>query len=54
MTTETHTPSQDTPLGAQQAATAASAEERPEVYVGAAFVGGLVLAKILKKLGRGD
>jgi hypothetical protein len=28
--------------------------ERPELLVGAAFVGGLVLAKVLKKLGGGD
>jgi hypothetical protein len=26
--------------------------ERPELFVGAAFVGGLVLAQILKRLGR--
>jgi hypothetical protein len=28
--------------------------ERPELLVGAAFVGGLVLAQVLKKLGGGD
>ena len=28
--------------------------ERPEILVGAAFVGGLVLAQILKKLGSDD
>ena len=49
MTTETHTAPQDTPLGAQQAAE--SSDERPEVYVGAAFLGGLILAQVLKKLG---
>jgi hypothetical protein len=26
--------------------------ERPELFVGAAFVGGLVLAQVLKRLGR--
>ena len=30
------------------------AQERPEILVGAAFVGGLVLAQILKKLGSDD
>ena len=40
MTTETHTSPEPAP--------------RPEVYVGAAFLGGLVLAQILKKLGGGD
>ena len=29
-------------------------KERPEIAVGAAFVGGLVIAQILKKLGAGD
>ena len=29
-------------------------DERPEVLIGAAFVGGLVLAQVLKKLGGGD
>ncbi|MGH2836885.1 MAG: hypothetical protein ACRDJY_00880 [Thermoleophilaceae bacterium] len=28
--------------------------ERPEILVGAAFLGGIVLAKVLKKLGGGD
>ena len=28
-------------------------EQRPEILVGAAFVGGLVLAQILKRLGGG-
>lgn len=49
MTTETHTAPEDTPLGAQQASE--SSEERPEVYVGAAFIGGLILAQVLKRLG---
>jgi hypothetical protein len=44
-------PSPESPLGAQQAA-----EEGPgpEVLVGAAFVGGFIAAKILKRLGGGD
>ena len=29
-------------------------QERPEIIVGAAFVGGLVLAQILKRLGSDD
>ena len=28
--------------------------ERPELFVGAAFVGGLVLAQVLKRLGSDD
>jgi len=35
-----------------QARAAAMADERPEVAVGAAFAGGLVLAMILKRLAR--
>ncbi|HUA05604.1 MAG TPA: hypothetical protein VMB27_16980 [Solirubrobacteraceae bacterium] len=35
-----------------QARAAALAEERPEVAVGAAFAGGLVVALILKRLAR--
>lgn len=35
-----------------QARAAALADERPEVAVGAAFAGGLVVAMILKRLGR--
>ena len=35
-------------------ASAESPAERPEVLVGAAFVGGLVLAQILKRLGSDD
>jgi hypothetical protein len=30
------------------------ADEHPELLVGAAFVGGLVLAKLLKRLGSSD
>jgi hypothetical protein len=45
--------------GAKQAAASAqqavqsTAEEKPEVLVGAAFAGGFVAAMILKRLGRG-
>jgi hypothetical protein len=28
--------------------------ERPEILVGAAFLGGIVLAQVLKRLGGGD
>ena len=35
-----------------QAATADPFAERPELYVGAAFAGGLILARILKRVGR--
>jgi hypothetical protein len=31
-----------------------SADQRPEVLVGAAFLGGLVLAQVLKRLGGDD
>jgi hypothetical protein len=40
-------PPADGPSGA-----AALISERPEVAVGAAFAGGLILAQILKRLGR--
>jgi hypothetical protein len=40
------------PAEAQAAADADPFGERPELYVGAAFAGGLVLAQILKRLGR--
>jgi hypothetical protein len=39
-------------LATAQDRAAAFAGERPEVVVGAAFVGGLILATILKRLGR--
>ncbi len=44
------------PWDAQQSGTGADEAfaERPEVYVGAALLGGIVLAKILKKLGGDD
>jgi hypothetical protein len=35
-----------------QAAAGDPFAERPELYVGAAFAGGLILAKILKRVGR--
>ena len=40
------------PWEAQQAAEAS--DERPELFVGAAFLGGLVLAQVLKRLGGDD
>jgi hypothetical protein len=41
------------PAEAQAAAAGTdSFAERPELFVGAAFAGGLVLAKILKRVGR--
>ncbi len=44
------------PLGAQAAGAAGddAFAERPELYVGAALLGGLVLAKLLKRMGGGD
>lgn len=55
--TSTTQPPADAPAGASdavsvQARAAALADERPEVAVGAAFAGGLVLAMILKRLAR--
>jgi predicted lipid-binding transport protein (Tim44 family) len=40
------------PAAAQAAAGADAFSERPELFVGAAFAGGLVLAQILKRFGR--
>lgn len=40
------------PLAAQRAAATGLLDERPEILVGAAFVGGFVLAKLLGLLGR--
>ncbi len=40
------------PTGADQAADHDDFAERPEVYVGAAFAGGLALAGLLRLLGR--
>jgi hypothetical protein len=47
-----HEPTQS-PLGAaaQAAADGDPFAEHPEIFVGAAFVGGIVLAQILKRLG---
>lgn len=40
------------PAGAQAAGEADVFAKRPELFVGAAFTGGLVLAQILKRVGR--
>jgi len=40
------------PAAAQAAADRDAFAERPELFVGAAFAGGLVLAQILKRVGR--
>jgi hypothetical protein len=55
--TSTTPPLVDAPTGVSdtvplQARAAALADDRPEVAVGAAFAGGLVLAMILKRLVR--
>ena len=55
--TSTTQPPVDAPAGVSdtvplQARAAALADDRPEVAVGAAFAGGLVLAMILKRLVR--
>ncbi len=55
--TSTTQPTADVPSGVSdsvplQARAAALAEDRPEVAVGAAFAGGLVVAMILKRLAR--
>jgi hypothetical protein len=55
--TSTTQPTAYAPTGAAdsvplQARAAALADERPEVAVGAAFAGGLVVAMILKRLAR--
>jgi hypothetical protein len=55
--TSTTQPPADAPTGVSdavpvQARAAALADERPEVAIGAAFAGGLVLAMILKRLAR--
>ena len=41
-----------TPAGAAPPVAAPSPAERPEVLVGAAFAGGVVLALLLKRAGR--
>jgi hypothetical protein len=40
-------------VASAQQAVQSTAEEKPEVLVGAAFAGGFVAAMILKRLGRG-
>jgi hypothetical protein len=55
--TSTTQPTTATPSGESdslplQARAVALAQERPEVAVGAAFAGGLLVAMILKRLGR--
>lgn len=47
-------PPPESPLGAHAAGEAEPDlfSERPEAFVGAAFVGGLVLARLLRRLGR--
>jgi len=53
---EQDTPSSGTPVVEPEASSGSPNgdpfAERPELFVGAAFVGGLVLAQILKRLGR--
>jgi hypothetical protein len=58
MSTETEQPADATNGQSPWEAQAATADdpfaERPELFVGAALVGGFVLAKVLKGLGGGD
>jgi len=49
---EADTPEPRSPLEAQAAGE--SGGPGPEVFVGGAFVGGFVLARLLKRLGGGD
>jgi len=54
---EQDTPPSGTPVVEQPPSEAASSNgdpfaQRPELFVGAAFVGGLVLAQLLKRIGR--
>ena len=42
------------PWDAQQAAASDDAPARPELLVGAALLGGIVLAQVLKRLGSDD
>ena len=51
--TRADTTTGQSPWEAQRAAEPAP-DERPEVLVGAAFLGGFVVAQILKKLGGSD
>jgi hypothetical protein len=52
---EQDTPPSGTPAAAPETAPSSNSDafaERPELFVGAAFVGGLVLAQLLKRIGR--
>jgi hypothetical protein len=42
----------ESPAAAHAAASDDTFAERPEVFVGAAFAGGLLVAQLLKRLGR--
>jgi hypothetical protein len=50
-TDRTETPATEPESPAAVAAASDAFEERPELFVGAAFVGGFVVAKILKRVG---
>ena len=53
--TTTEAANGQSPWEAQAAASADGAsEQRPELYVGAALLGGIVLAQVLKRLGGDD
>jgi hypothetical protein len=45
---------QESPVDAPPAAESDAFEERPELFVGAAFAGGLVVAGLLRWLGRDE
>ena len=52
---EQDTPPSGTPVVEPDATASQNGDafaERPELFVGAAFVGGLVLAQLLKRIGR--
>jgi hypothetical protein len=49
-----HTTNGQSPWDAQTAAVADDAPARPELLVGAALLGGIVLAQVLKRLGGDD
>jgi hypothetical protein len=53
-TTAQTTTNGQSPWEAQRAAATDDAPERPELLVGAALLGGIVLAQLLKRLGGGD
>jgi hypothetical protein len=50
-TDRTETPATEPESPAAVAAASDAFEERPELFVGAAFVGGFVVAQILKRVG---